>query len=51
MTKKIKVFKALKISIVSEFSFSTIKPIWKDGNDGNFRKPDFVGKFISRMLF
>ena len=34
----------LKVSGVSGFSFWVIGPIWKDGKDGKFTKPNFSGK-------
>ena len=49
--RKYKVFKDLKISGVSGFSFWATEPIGKDGNDGKFRKPRFSGKWMSRIQF
>ena len=51
LIKNLKVFKDLKISCVSGFSFLAIEPIGKDGNDGIFRKPRLSGKLMKRVLF
>ena len=43
LQKEFKVFKGLKISGVSGFSFWATEQISKDGNDGKIRKPSFNG--------
>ena len=43
LKKKFKIFKDLKFSGVSGFSFRAIEPTRKVGNDGKFRKPNFNG--------
>ena len=44
---KFKVFKDLKASSVSGFSFWSIEPIWTDGNDGKIKKVPFSGKLMN----
>ena len=49
--RKFRVFKGLKISSISGFSFGAIELIQKDGNNGNFKKPHSTGKWMSGVLF
>ena len=50
-SKKVKIFKELKVSGISEFSLLASEPIRIDENSEKFRKPTFSGKRISEMLF
>ena len=50
-SKKVKIFKELKVPGISEFSLWASEPIRIDENGGKFRKPTFSGKWISEMLF